>query len=80
MDDGIDAVERPPHRLRVAHVADLQLDVGREVLRPPGAAVHLRGEVVERAHAVPAREQLVGEMRADEARAAGDEDRARRRS
>jgi hypothetical protein len=38
--------------------------------------VHLRREVVERADPVAVREQLVGEVRADEAGAAGDEDRS----
>ena len=36
-------------------------------------AVHLRTEEVERAHVMAARDQLVGQMRADEARSAGDQ-------
>jgi hypothetical protein len=36
--------------------------------------VNLRRQVVERPHAIAAREKLVGEMRADEARTARDED------
>jgi hypothetical protein len=38
--------------------------------------VYLRSELVERADAVAVREELVGEVRADEAGAAGDEDRS----
>ena len=64
---------------RVADVADLKLDVRGEILRPAAVAVHLRLERVERPHTVPAREQLVGEMRADEARAARDQDLLRQR-
>ena len=74
MDDGVDAVERAPDRVGVADVSDLELDVGREVVRASRALVHLRRQVVECAHAISAREQLVGEVRADEARAARDED------
>jgi len=74
VDDGVDTVERAPDRLSIADVSDLELDVGREVVRASGAFVNLRRQVVECAHAIPAREQLVGEVRADEARATRDED------
>jgi hypothetical protein len=80
MDDRVDPGERLPHRVGIAHVADPKLDVGSEISGPRAAAVHLRREIVERAYAVAAREQLVGEVRADEARAAGDENEPRRRS
>ena len=74
MDDGVDSVECAPHGVGVANVSDLKLDVRREVLGPNDPFVNLRRQVVERADAVSVREQLVGEVRADEARAAGDED------
>ena len=73
MHDRVDAVERAANRIGVAHVADDELDVGGEILGPRHVAVHLRDQRVERAHAIAAREQRVGEMRADEARAARDE-------
>ena len=76
MDDRIDAGESPADRVGVANVADLELHVRGEVAGPAAGAVNLRREIVERAHAVAAREQLVGEVRADEARPAGDEDGA----
>ncbi len=75
MDDRIDAVERATQRIDVAHVAHLQIDVGREIVGTRSSLVDLRRQIVERADAIPAREQLVGDMRADEARASGDEDR-----
>ena len=74
MDVGVDPVKCPPHGVGIANVSDLELDVRREVLGPGDAFMNLRRQVVERADAVSVREQLVGEVRADEARAAGDED------
>jgi hypothetical protein len=76
--DRVDAVERPVHRAAVAHVAHHQLDLGIEVLgaAPVGGrvAVHLLRERVERPHAMAVSQEQVGEVRADEARAAGDQD------
>jgi len=72
MDDGVDAVEPAPDRILVANVAGEELDAAREIRRRP--VVDLRMQRVERANAVAARKQLVGEMRADEAGAAGYED------
>ena len=74
VDDRVGAVERAAHGLGVADVADHELHLRAQVVRPRPALVHLLGEVVERPHAVPAGEQRVGEVRADEARAAGDQD------
>ena len=74
MDDRVGAVERTAHGLGVADVADGELHLAAQVVRPRGTLVHLLGEVVERPHAIAAREQGVGEVRADEARAAGDQD------
>jgi hypothetical protein len=34
MDDRVGARERPPHRVRVAHVARYQVSVWREISRP----------------------------------------------
>ena len=75
MDDRIDADERTAERIDVAHVAHLKLDVGGEIVGASRSFVHLRRQIVERADAIAAGEQLVGEMRADEARASRDEDR-----
>ena len=72
MHDGVDAVEGAMHRVCIAHVALHQLHVIAQVHRRHAVAVHLRDQRVERPHAVSAREQGVGEMRADEARPAGD--------
>ena len=77
--DGVDALERAPDGLVVADVADLELDRRVEVVRPLPVRVDLRIEVVERPNLVPLREQPVGQVRADEAGAAGDQDRASRR-
>jgi hypothetical protein len=41
VDDGIDAVERAADCVAVAHVADDQLDLAVEVVRPPAVRVHL---------------------------------------
>jgi hypothetical protein len=79
MDDGVDAVERPPKRLAVSDVADLELDVGREIVGARRVRVDLRRQIVERANAMAAREQLVGEVGADEARTARDENELGRR-
>lgn len=76
MEDGVDAVERPFDRRRVPHVSDDELDVRGEVRGPPAiAAMNLRCQVqvIERAYAIPVREQLVGQVRADEAGATGDQ-------
>ena len=74
MNDRVDAVECAPKRVGVANVTLDELDVAGEIRRASFVAVNLRDQCVERAYAVTAREQLVGEMRADEARAARDED------
>ncbi len=55
--DGVDAVERTAHGVRIAHVTDLQLDVVGEIARPAAVGVHLLGQHVEHAHAVAACEQ-----------------------
>ena len=71
----VDAVERASDRIRVAHVAAEQLDVGVKIRGPPGiGAVHLRRQIVERADAMSVPQQFVGEMRPDEAGAARDQD------
>ena len=78
MRNRVDAVEGSPQNVRVADVAAHELDVRGEVLGPPCLTVHLRDQRVEGAYAVPAPEQLVCQMRADEARAARDENGLRR--
>jgi hypothetical protein len=76
VDDRVDALERTADDLLVADVSGDQLDVGCEVLGPLrlGVAVHLVDEDVERADGVARAEQLVGDVRADEPGATGDED------
>ena len=68
MDDRIHSFERAPDRRGIPNVTDyVRLDTGR-------ALVHLRNEAVQHTHAISLRAQLVGEVRADEARATGYED------
>jgi hypothetical protein len=71
---GLDAVERATDGSVVADVADVELDGRSEVVRTISVRVHLAIEVVERPHLVPLGEEPVGEVRADEAGAARDED------
>ena len=68
MDDCIHSVESAPDHFGIANVTD---DIGRNHI---SALVHLRNETVEHTDALAARAQLVGEVRADEAGAAGYED------
>src|SRR3954469_15587870 len=74
MKDGIDAVERAAEGRAVAHVAHDEVGVWMKIGRTRGVAVHLRIQNVEHSYAVSARDEVVGEMRADEARAARDQD------
>ncbi len=76
MEDPIDALERRGDVVVAAEVADHQLRRGVEVLRRPAGRMGERVEVVEDPHLLPAGEQRVDEMGADEAGAAGDEDAA----
>src|SRR5262249_57432688 len=73
VDDGVDAVERRPYGVAVAHVAGLQLDGRIKVVRPLAVRMDLRVEVVQRPHLVAVGEQPVSEVRADESGAAGDQ-------
>ena len=63
----VDARHRIPHRGQVGDVAEDQRGTGSEVLALAGR------EVVEDAHRIAAGAECCGEMRADEAAAAGDE-------
>ncbi len=75
MEDRLDALEGPGHGLVIAHVADLELGLGREVGGPrPIRAVHLGDEAVEHAHLVPGGEQPVDQMRAHESGTACHQD------
>ena len=56
-----------------ANVADLELDVAGEVLGTLAVRVDLLVEIVESAHVVALGKQPVGEVRADEPGAAGDQ-------
>ena len=72
--EGLDAQEfwRAVERFTVA---DLQLDVRRQIRGTAVSAVHLFRQVVKRANAMTALEQLIGQMRADEACTSRDQDR-----
>ena len=72
MADRVDAVQRPPTAQRVADIGDDQLGRGGPVAGP--AVVHGRGERVQAADVVPGGERRVGDVRADEAGRAGDQD------
>jgi hypothetical protein len=73
--DGVDADEGLVDGAGVEHVADAQVDLGGEVGGADGVGtVHVRDEGVEDAHAMAAAQELVGQVGADEAGAAGDED------
>ena len=74
VDDGVGVVHRLAERVMVADIRDDELDRGVEIVRALPAFVHLRVEVVQRAHLVALGEEPVGEMRADEAGSSGDED------
>ena len=71
--DGVDTVECAPDRFMVADISDLQLDLAVEVIGPLAGRMNLGVEVVERSNLVALGQKPVGEMRADEAGAAGDE-------
>src|SRR5204863_10035799 len=70
---GVDTVQGPVHRVAVAHVARLEIDVGIEITGPIAARVDLRIEVVEGAHLMAVHEEPVGQVRADEAGAPCDQ-------
>jgi hypothetical protein len=57
----------------IAHVADHEIDATIEIRWSAARAVYLRDECIERADAVATREQLVCEMRPDEAGSSGDQ-------
>ena len=67
-------MERAADCVGVTDVADDELDIGIEVCGPRRRAVHLLDEAVERTNAMPLRKELVGEVRADEAGTARDQD------
>ena len=69
MVDYLDAFERAFENALVAHVAAQELGLRVEVRGALGLAVHLRDKRVEHADSVPARDERVNEVRADEARA-----------
>jgi hypothetical protein len=72
--DGVDAVQRAADGRLVPDVAAYELDGRVEVPRTAGiGAVHLRGQVVERAHAMALAQEFVGQVRSDEPCAARDE-------
>ena len=73
MHDRIDAVEGTPHRLVVADVSDLQLDLRVQIAGPLAPGVHLGLEAVERTHLVPLGEEAIGEVGADEPGSTRDE-------
>jgi hypothetical protein len=71
--DRVNALERPAHRVAVTDVTGLKLDVAGEVTGTLSVRVDLPVEVVESTHLVALSKQPVGEVRADEPGAAGDQ-------
>ena len=67
VDHRVDPHQGLAHAVRVADVALDELDLGLDVARPAGVAVHLREEGVERAHPVSLLEELAGQVGSDEA-------------
>jgi hypothetical protein len=74
VDDRVDIRQSRPHGVVVPDVAVYELDVVGEVRRPCRVRMHLEVEAVEGADPVTLGEQTIGEMGADEAGAAGDQD------
>jgi hypothetical protein len=75
VEDGVDVVEGGFEGLAVADVADEEFDVFVEVVGAGGVlAVDLRRQIVQSADVVAVGEEFIGEVGADEACAAGDED------
>ena len=75
MEDRVDAAQRSANRRWITDVADDELDLAVEVVgTAAGVAVHLGREVVEHPDPVAVGEELVCEMGADEAGAAGNQD------
>ncbi len=74
MADGVDALQRAPHRVGVADVADQQLGVALEVGGAGLIGVDLAVQSVEHTDGGPGLQELAGEMGADEPGTAGDED------
>jgi hypothetical protein len=59
--NGIDASERASEGVTIAHIADNELDFRVEIFRALSVVpVYLRREMIERTHAIAAREKLVG--------------------
>src|SRR5690606_22334696 len=73
MHDLVDALERPFHDVRIAHVADDHLRIGIERLRAGDVAVDLFVEIVEDADLGAAFQKRPREMTPDEATAPGDQ-------
>ena len=72
MEDEVDSSQRPLPGVAMAHVAAHELGLSRH----PGrlaVAVRLPLQVVEDAHVPPRRQRRVGDVRPDQAGAAGDQ-------
>jgi hypothetical protein len=73
MNDAVDAAQRRPDGIAVAHVADDELGICAQIGRTPRVGtVHLRGQIVENANVVAGCEQNFGNVGSDKARASGD--------
>ena len=77
MDDAVDTVESPTHRVCITHVPDDFFHVPRQVGRPAVGMDSLL-ERVEDADLVAALQQDIGRVGADEAGAAGDQNALQR--
>ncbi len=75
MDHGIYALERLAHRLAVPDVSDPQVDIGIQFRRTDPSGVDLLDQAVQRADLVSLVEEGPGDVLADEAGSAGDQDR-----
>jgi hypothetical protein len=76
MEDAIDAGKRRPHRRGIAHIAAAEFDIVIEVGGTDEVrSVNLRKQIIERSDAIASAQQIVGQMRADKSRAAGDQHR-----
>jgi hypothetical protein len=73
VDHAVYTLQRTGDRRGIAHIANLQLDIGARKLRSGLLAVDLLDKAVKDSDTVPTREKRPGEVSTDEAGAAGDE-------
>ena len=74
MNDRVDALQSVIDSQAVAHVADDQLHLTRQIAGRPAACVNLPGQVVQRPYAIAALKQSTAQMRADKPSSSRDQD------